>query len=222
MLAIVRYMHDNHHKAKPLTDQENILWKGTSLSKSISRRDVLKYIIYCSAFIALGGVVKLLDLAGGRKLILRPPGALGEEHFRALCLPCGKCEEICPQKVIRSVSLEENLGTVGSPRLSFAENYCNLCMKCTQVCPTGALQPIAQSEVLIGIAKVITTRCTAWTGGNCDYCVTKCPFQAIRKDSQGRPYVIPELCPGCGICEQACRLTAKMGFTKGIIVFPID
>lgn len=215
-------MPDYECKPKPTIDREWVSKDNSYPGKSISRRDFLKITIQGLGLVALGGFVRLLDLAGEKKLILRPPGALSEEHFRALCLPCGKCEEVCPQQVIQPVVLEESLETVGSPRLSFAENYCNLCMKCTQVCPTGALQPIPQSQVLIGIAKVITERCIAWKGGNCDTCVKQCPFKAIRKDNQGRPYVIPEPCTGCGICEQACRLTAKMVFTKGIIVFPID
>jgi ferredoxin len=136
-------------------------------------------------------------------------------------LSCGKCEEICSQGVILPVRLEENIETTGSPKLSFAENYCNLCMECTKICPTGALQRIRQAEALIGIAKVISDRCSAWTGGNCNFCVTRCPFRAIRTDGSGRPYVVAELCTGCGICEQACRLTAGKGFTKGIVVFPI-
>jgi Fe-S-cluster-containing dehydrogenase component len=122
--------------------------------------------------------------------------------------------------VIQPVRLEENIETAGSPKLSFAENYCNLCMECTQVCPTGALQPIRQAEALIGIAEVIHERCSAWNGGNCYFCVTRCPFQAIRRDRKGRPYVVSELCVGCGICEQACRLTTGAEFTKGILVFP--
>lgn len=188
----------------------------------VNRRNFLKVLSGGSALIALGGFVRLFDFYKGNGPFLRPPGSLSESDFRARCLKCGICEEICPQQVIQPVNMDESLEVAGTPTLSFSQNYCSLCMQCTQVCPTGALYPIAQSEVLIGIARIIPDRCAAWNGGNCDHCATQCPFRAIQKDEQNRPYVVEELCVGCGICEWTCRLTAKMGFTKGIIVFPIN
>jgi len=188
-----------------------------SSEKPLSRKAFLGLAGGAAAMLGLGGIIKII---GRGDQLLRPPGALSEEHFRALCIACGKCEDICPQKVIFPVHFEEDPGSVGAPRLSFADNYCNLCMKCTQVCPTGALEPIKQSEARIGIAKVIETRCVVWLGRSCNRCVPQCPFRAILLDREGRPYVKPELCVGCGICERACALTAKMGFTKGIVVFP--
>lgn len=214
-------MPDHLPEAVTGTDRKAVIGTTHSLGKPISRRDLLKLLIHGLAGIVLGGSVSLINRAREGRGVLRPPGALSEEHFRALCLLCGKCEEICPQRVIQSVTLAENIETAGSPRLSFAENYCNLCMECTKVCPTGALQRIRQSDVLIGIAEVLHERCSAWSGGNCYFCVTRCPFQAIRRDGAGRPYVVAELCTGCGICEQACRLTASMGFTKGVVVVPV-
>ena len=130
------------------------------------RRDLLRFAAQGLALIALGGFVRVLDLARKPDGILRPPGAISEDHFRALCLSCGKCEAICPQRVIQPVRLEEDWETAGSPRLSFAENYCNLCMLCTEACPTGALQTIRQAQARIGMAKVMTERCAAWAGGS--------------------------------------------------------
>ena len=211
------------HKRKPKAriEREEIASDSGSQNKRMGRRDLLKLAAQGLAVLALAGSVRFIDLARGGRGILRPPGALSEEHFRALCLPCGKCEEICPQGVIRPVRLEENIETAGSPRLSFAENYCNLCMECTKACPTGALQPIQQSEALIGIAKVITDRCVAWLGKSCGRGCNRCPFNAILMDGQNRPVINPELCKGCGICEVGCSLSINEFFTKGILVYPV-
>ncbi|MCZ7551368.1 MAG: hypothetical protein B6D39_12955 [Anaerolineae bacterium UTCFX2] len=188
-----------------------------SSEKPLSRKAFLGVAGGAAAMLGLGGIFKFI---GKGDQMLRPPGALSEEHFRSLCIACGKCEDICPQKVIFPVHFEEDPGSVGTPRLDFGDNYCNLCMECTQICPTGALAPISQSEVRIGIAKVLETRCVVWLDRSCNRCVGQCPFRAIALDRQNRPYVKPELCVGCGICEKICALTAKKGFTKGIVVFP--
>jgi ferredoxin-type protein NapF len=184
----------------------------------VSRRSFLKLVAYGSIMFGLGGLFKLL---GKGHQLLRPPGALSEGHFRSLCLSCGKCEEICPQKVIRPVLFKDDSGSAGTPCLDFSSNYCNLCMKCTHICPTGALLPIPQKDVLIGIAKVIPERCAPWMERSCGHgCSNCCPFKAIIFDGRNRPIVKPELCMGCGICEVACSLSANEFFTKGIVVYP--
>ena len=216
-------MPDCKRKPKLTIYREGVSKDHSCPGKPVSRRDFLKITIQGLALIALGGFVRLLDLAGGKKLILRPPGALSEEHFRALCLSCGKCEEVCPQNVIRPVLFEEDPGSNGTPRLDFSSNYCNLCMECTHICPTGALLPIPQKDVSIGIAKVITDRCTPWLGRSCGHgCMNCCPFKAILADSSNRPVVKNYLCIGCGICEVSCSLSANEFFTKGIVVYPVN
>lgn len=186
----------------------------------ITKRDFLKLSSYVLIGLGFGGLIKWV---GKGRQFLRPPGAFSEAHFRSLCLSCGKCEEVCPQNVIRPVLLEEDPSCPGTPQLDFSDNYCNLCMKCIQVCPTGALMPIRQKEVLLGIAKVLPERCVRWLGKSCGGgCLNRCPFKAVRVDRNDRPVVVEDLCIGCGICELGCSLSANEIYTKGIVVYPVD
>ncbi len=200
-------------------EKENLKAKAMP-GRRISRRDFLIFPAYLTIGLGIGAILKL---SGRGRLFLRPPGAISEASFRALCLSCGKCEEICPQLVIRPVMLKEDPGSAGTPQLDFSSNYCNLCMKCIEICPTGALLPVRQKDVRIGVAKVISERCSPWLGRSCGHgCINTCPFGAITADGQNRPKIKPELCVGCGICEVLCSLSTNEVFTKGIVVFPVD
>ena len=105
------------------------------------------------------------------------------------------------------------------------------CTLCSEVCPTGAIQKIdlkkklgkeehrEQGPVRLGTAFFNRGRCLPWAMETpCVVCEEVCPTspKAIgtydeeieRWDGKtvtlNRPYMRPELCIGCGICEHEC------------------
>ncbi len=72
---------------------------------------------------------------------LRPPGAVPEEEFTALCIKCGQCLQVCPYD---SILLEDINGKdgVGTAYIDPHKRGCYLCkaFPCILACPSGALQ----------------------------------------------------------------------------------
>jgi ferredoxin-type protein NapG len=96
------------------------------------RRDFVRLAGKGGLVVALGGLVRILE---PRRQFIRPPGALPEEDFLALCTRCGKCIEAC-RTVIHPVLITESILAAGTPRLY---GSCPQCGRCQWVCPTGAL-----------------------------------------------------------------------------------
>ncbi|MBI5213684.1 MAG: 4Fe-4S dicluster domain-containing protein [Nitrospirae bacterium] len=142
-----------------------------------------------------------------RKL-LRPPGALSEIDFIAKCIRCGKCTQVCPYRSIRIASLMDGLTIMGTPFIKAREIPCYLCMKCPPVCPSGALDRNLKhkKDVRMGAALINRKECLAWQGTICRSCYQSCPIfdEAIRLDSELRPFIDKKKCVGCGICENVC------------------
>jgi ferredoxin-type protein NapG len=189
----------------------------------MSRRQFLRLLLPAGIMIGFGGSVYVLSRD---RHFLRPPGALSEEHFLALCIKCRKCEEICPQKIIEVVRITENLAGPGTPELNFREGACDFCMKCVEVCPTGALEMMEVEEIKIGLAEVVPESCIAWDWGGCTLCADVCPYEAISLDDKKRPVVDPARCNGCGLCEYQCPGAALRSYRstsgRGIIVVPLE
>ena len=184
----------------------------------------------------LGSVVSGIAVAKGfsfrkpreQDRLLRPPGVADEKVFVGKCVRCGECMKVC----LRSALYPDfSLGGVTGifmpvviPRLGYCEYNCTLC---GQVCPTGAIPRLDREEKkksVIGTAVIDRNLCLPYAKKlNCLVCEEHCPIpdKAIRFetvtdiDYQGkrislkRPYVIEELCNGCGICENKCPLEGR-------------
>ncbi|MDY6875671.1 MAG: 4Fe-4S binding protein [Chloroflexota bacterium] len=161
-------------------------------------------------------------------LLLRPPGIEDEEAFLARCLRCSQCMKVCPTSGLQPVLLEAGLEGLWTPRLVPRLGYCDYgCNSCGQVCPSGAIPSLdlaSKREAVIGVAVIDRNHCLPWAHGTpCIVCEEMCPTpeKAIRleevtmSDDRGepavvqRPYVLPDLCIGCGICEYQCPVEGK-------------
>lgn len=154
----------------------------------------------------LGNVVRSAGKAAPRRW-LRPPGALPEERFLAVCTRCTSCQEACPYDAIRRLGPECGSGIQGTPAIIPEESPCYLCtdMPCIESCEPGALAATARECVSMGTAVVDSAHCYSVQGQPCDYCVTRCPLgrTAIRFGANSAP-IIEEGCAGCGVCAYLC------------------
>jgi ferredoxin-type protein NapG len=149
---------------------------------------------------------------GKSKRFLRPPGALKENEFKKQCIGCFKCATACPNDCIEMASFDYGFENVHTPVIQPRNRGCTLCMRCTEVCPTGALQKVDKEpevvlkEVKMGTAEVDPNLCFSFHGRTCGVCYRACPFpgQALEVGMFEQPKVNPDVCVGCGLCEQAC------------------
>ncbi|MBN1889325.1 MAG: 4Fe-4S binding protein [Thermoflexales bacterium] len=160
--------------------------------------------------------------------LIRPPGVDDELDFLARCLRCSQCMKVCPTSGLQPVLFEAGLEGLWTPRLVPRLGYCDYsCNACGQVCPSGAI-PLLELEgkrqAVIGVAVIDRDLCLPWAHGTaCIVCEEMCPTpdkairleEAMVSDDHGepvvvqRPYVLPELCIGCGICEYQCPLEGQ-------------
>ena len=160
--------------------------------------------------------------------LLRPPGVKSEGDFIRKCVRCGECMKVC----LRSALYPDltRAGVTGLfmpviiPRLGYCEYNCTLC---GQVCPTGAIPRLPLDEKrksVIGTAVIDRNICLPYAKKlNCIVCEEHCPipekairFETVddtdyqgRKVSLKRPYIVDNLCNGCGICENKCPLEGR-------------
>ncbi len=164
---------------------------------------------------------------------IRPPGTVEEGEFLERCIKCDQCINVCPTNVLQPSTLAQG-GFEGlwTPVMDFQVGACQLnCTLCSEVCPTGAIQKISperklglgeyteQGPIKLGTAFFDRGRCLPWAMETpCVVCEEVCPVspKAIgtydeeitrwdgTKVTLNRPYMRPELCIGCGICEREC------------------
>ncbi len=190
-----------------------------------------RFLLSVIGSVALGPVLRATGggLQARHHTTIRPPGALAEEAFLARCITCGACVGACP-----TGGLIPDLGRSGvegllTPVLVPRRGWCEpSCTRCAEVCPTQALvtpEPSAKQAiggpalVRIGTAFVDRGRCLPWAMSTpCIVCEEMCPTspKAIWLESASqlrhdqtrieirRPHLDPELCTGCGLCENRC------------------
>jgi MauM/NapG family ferredoxin protein len=155
--------------------------------------------------------------------IIRPPGSLPEEQFLDACIRCGACMKVCPTNALHPAFLESGLEAIYTPRLIPRIGWCEKnCVLCTEVCPTGAIRKLRigdKETTVIGTACFLKDLCIPWSEGReCIVCEEVCP--TVTKSIKFReetvlnkkgesvrvklPYVLEDICIGCGICENKC------------------
>lgn len=173
------------------------------LDKDISRRNFLGILFGGCISFSLRDFFYLYNYKNPR--LLRPPGAVKEDKFLALCIRCQACVKVCPTKTLQPTTFEAGIFGIYTPRLEPKIAGCEMTMACAKVCPTGALKEIKKEDMKIGLANIDKETCINWKEGKlCLICVEHCPTLALGVDKKKRPILIPEKCNGCAICENVC------------------
>ncbi len=167
--------------------------------------------------------------------LIRPPGSVEESDFLRKCIKCDQCINACPTNVLQPATWKEGgIEALWTPVMNFNIGHCQLkCTLCSEVCPTGAIRRITVEEKLgkgeyeeegpirLGTAFFDKGRCLPHAMEiPCVVCEEVCPTspKAIQtkdveaKDVYGnivvlnKPFMVPDLCIGCGICETECPI----------------
>jgi len=178
---------------------------------------------------AAGGAAGVLLLGAGwwtkteSSTLIRPPGVNDEGVFLASCVRCSQCTRVCPTSGLQPAFEQAGLTGLWTPVLVSRLGYCDYgCHACGQVCPVTAIPRLSLEEKrrqVLGLAAIDQGRCLPWAYSTpCIVCQEMCPLtdKAIRLQEaavpapQGgevtlqQPYVVRDLCIGCGLCEYHC------------------
>jgi ferredoxin len=151
-----------------------------------------------------------------------------EVEFLKKCVRCGECMKVCLKNALYPATLQAGLEGVYTPMIIPRLGYCEYnCTLCGQVCPTGAIPELTsdrKKREVIGKAVLDKNRCIPFARKiNCIVCEEHCPIsqkairseEVVETDSKGnrislkKPYVVEELCNGCGICEYVCPVEGQ-------------
>lgn len=194
----------------------------------LSRRATVTAALGGAAALFLFRLTPQAQAKAYRPELIRPPGARPEREFLQRCIQCGLCMRVCPTTALHPAGLEAGVEGLWTPRLIPKIGYCEYnCNLCGQVCPTGAIEPLPleqKQQVKIGLASVDTTRCLPYAyGRSCIVCEEHCPVSrkaiyVVEREVElpdgtrrllQQPQVDPDLCIGCGICENVCVFADK-------------
>jgi formate hydrogenlyase subunit 6/NADH:ubiquinone oxidoreductase subunit I len=138
--------------------------------------------------------------------------------------------KICPNNALHPAFDEAGPEGLFTPVLVPKVGYCEpSCTLCTQVCPTAAIKQVSEDQktgrnnaklLKIGTAFIDQGRCLPFSMDTpCTVCEEFCPVspKAIRLEERSlvfksenkiqkllAPFINPDLCSGCGACENAC------------------
>ncbi|UWZ83607.1 4Fe-4S binding protein [Occallatibacter riparius] len=162
--------------------------------------------------------------------LIRPPGSVAEDEFLGKCIRCGECMKVCPTNALQPALTEGGFAGLWTPVLNMKLGYCEYeCNLCSQVCPTQAIGTNAleqKQQIRIGTAFFDRNRCLPWAlARTCIVCEEHCPtpkkaiwLQEVQVTTpEGasltvkQPHVNPDLCIGCGVCQNKCPLTDQRG-----------
>lgn len=141
-------------------------------------------------------------------LLLRPPGAIAEDHFLARCTRCTDCIEACPHDAIVRAA-ERFRDAAGTPTIDVSTSPCRMCedFPCIAACETNALVDNADR---LGTAHVRRFDCLNELGSPCSTCIERCPVEGAigwgetSAQQVKTPLVSETRCTGCGVCHFVC------------------
>ncbi|WP_375723578.1 4Fe-4S dicluster domain-containing protein [Arcobacter sp. KX21116] len=104
------------------------------------RRNFIKFSTLGILGLTFGAGVVISPHLLQAEMRLRPPGAVTEKEFLALCIKCGQCLQVCPYHSIKLSDLIKGHG-IGTPYIDPRERGCYACsaVPCVLACPSGAL-----------------------------------------------------------------------------------
>ncbi len=131
------------------------------------RRKFIKYSTLGLLGLTLGGGILISPHALQAEMRLRPPGAVSEKEFLALCIKCGQCLQVCPYHSIELADMAKGHG-VGTPYIDARVRGCYACsaVPCVLACPSGALDHDCEKpeDIKMGIAVLeFPNKCIALT-----------------------------------------------------------
>jgi len=124
-------------------------------SVKTDKREFIKYSTLGVLGLVLGGGMIFSPYVLKAENRLRPPGAVDEKKFLALCIKCGQCLQVCPYHSIKLADFGRGHG-VGTPYIDANERGCYACsaVPCVLACPSGALDHHCEKpqDIKMGIA----------------------------------------------------------------------
>jgi polyferredoxin/ferredoxin len=210
-------------KAKSITYR--FRWSPYHSKPDYSRRQFLGTAITGMAALGLFGIQ--INSKNAEAKFIRPPGALPEEDFMDKCIRCLECVRICESngRCLQPAGFDQNILHLWTPIAKMREGYCEYnCNLCGLVCPTDAILQLpveVKQKTPMGLAHFDKNLCIPFERHeDCIVCEEHCPTpdkaikfeikESILPDGNQKmvkyPYVIRDLCIGCGICEEKCPL----------------